>query len=217
MEESPAPSAPASHIAVYWLAAAALFGLARFSLFREASGLSALAAAAVKAAVWLLPAWLYAAYTLKTSPTEALGLRPRVALRGAWPALLAALGYLALTFGLGAALAEQPLRSPLASAPGLIALLADGAVEEAAFRGALLGQVSRRLSFGRANLLCAALFVLPHWPVWLASGQAAALVPASVSLGALALLLGWVTRRTGSIWLAVLLHALNNLGADAVS
>jgi membrane protease YdiL (CAAX protease family) len=67
------------------------------------------------------------------------------------------------------------------------------------------------LSFWSANLVQAALFTSIHWPNWLwVGGFHWSLVMTSVSIFLLGLLLGWLTRRTNSIWPAVAAHILNN-------
>jgi membrane protease YdiL (CAAX protease family) len=80
----------------------------------------------------------------------------------------------------------------------LVALLVP-IVEELVFRGLLLGGLSRHLSFGWANAVQSGVFALVHVDS-----------PRLLGYFALALLAGWLVRRTGSLWPAMLLHALNN-------
>jgi membrane protease YdiL (CAAX protease family) len=84
---------------------------------------------------------------------------------------------------------------------GLLAMLAvlTPIVEELVFRGLLLGGLSRHLSFGWANAVQSGVFALVHVDS-----------PRLLGYFALALLAGWLVRRTGSLWPAMLLHALNN-------
>ncbi|GAA5081838.1 hypothetical protein GCM10025759_32610 [Lysobacter panacisoli] len=71
--------------------------------------------------------------------------------------------------------------------------------EELAFRGLLLGGLSRHITFGWANVVQAALFAAihddpPRLPYYFAMG----------------LFGGWLVRRTGSLGPAIALHVLNN-------
>lgn len=71
--------------------------------------------------------------------------------------------------------------------------------EELAFRGLILGGLSRHISFGWANTLQALLFAashddLPRFPFYLVLG----------------LLAGWLVKKTGSLAPAIALHVLNN-------
>ena len=83
-----------------------------------------------------------------------------------------------------------------------------GAAQELAFRGVLLGTLERSMPRWLANGGQALLFGLAHIAV-MYEGPAASIVPVTVGLG---LALGWVTQRTGSIWPAVVLHAVIEIG-----
>lgn len=87
-------------------------------------------------------------------------------------------------------------------------------VEEVYFRGFLLGALVPALGFWPANLASATLFALIHLPGWLAVGRAAAPGPLAldaVGVLALGLACGWLVGRTGSLWSAIVLHALHNV------
>jgi membrane protease YdiL (CAAX protease family) len=78
-------------------------------------------------------------------------------------------------------------------------------VEELLFRGVLLSALLRRLRTGWAVLASAVLFALVHLPdlrwLWYA-------LP---NLALLGVVLAWLRLRSGSLWPAVLAHAINNL------
>lgn len=87
-------------------------------------------------------------------------------------------------------------------------------VEEVFFRGFLLGAVAPTLGFWPANVASASLFALIHLPGWLAVGRAAAPGPLALDAAgvlALGLACGWVVGRTGSLWPAIVLHAIHNV------
>lgn len=85
-------------------------------------------------------------------------------------------------------------------------------VEEIFFRGFLLNKFWQTTGFWRANLASSLLFALVHFPGWFALGRAMPLV-ATDALGLLVfgLVFGWAMKKTGSLWTAYILHALNNL------
>ncbi len=76
--------------------------------------------------------------------------------------------------------------------------------QELQFRGLLLGALDRVAPAWAANLAQAAFFGLAHIAVQY-QGPGAAFVPATIALG---WVLGWVTQRTGSLWPAIIIHAV---------
>jgi membrane protease YdiL (CAAX protease family) len=105
---------------------------------------------------------------------------------------------------LAAALAD---RGVVAFAGGLPSAFA----EEALFRGLVLTELTDRWRFWPANAVSAALFVSMHWPhrLW-RDGFGPGVFSDAPALFLIALALGFVTWRTGSIWPAVVFHAANN-------
>ena len=85
-------------------------------------------------------------------------------------------------------------------------------VEEVFFRGFLLNKLWQSMGFWRANMASSSLFALVHFPGWFALDRALPLV-ATDTLGLLVLgmVFSWAMKKTGSLWTAYILHALNNL------
>jgi membrane protease YdiL (CAAX protease family) len=79
--------------------------------------------------------------------------------------------------------------------------------QELQFRGILLGALDRIAPAWAANLGQAAFFGLAHIAVQY-QGPAGAFVPVTIVLG---LALGWVTQRTGSLWPAIIIHAVADI------
>ncbi|HEY8755964.1 MAG TPA: CPBP family intramembrane glutamic endopeptidase [Candidatus Dormibacteraeota bacterium] len=79
--------------------------------------------------------------------------------------------------------------------------------QELQFRGILLGALDRIAPAWAANLGQAAFFGLAHIAVQY-QGPAGAFVPVTIALG---LALGWVTQRTGSLWPAIIIHAVADI------
>lgn len=92
-------------------------------------------------------------------------------------------------------------------------------IEEVYFRGFLLNKFWQTTSFWKANVASSALFALIHIPNWFALDRfATPLQPAADALGifVFGLVFGWAMKKTGSLWPAYALHALNNLLVVAV-
>lgn len=88
------------------------------------------------------------------------------------------------------------------------AYVLQAAAQEIAFRGALLRTLERTGPPWAANLGQSLLFGLAHIAVQY-EGPTDSIIPVTVVLG---LALGWVTQRTGSIWPAVVAHAVLEVG-----
>jgi membrane protease YdiL (CAAX protease family) len=91
---------------------------------------------------------------------------------------------------------DLPLQGPADALQGL--------AQEVQFRGLLLGALDRVAPPWAANLGQAAFFGLAHIAVQY-QGPADAFVPVTVALG---LLFGWITQKTGSLWPAIIIHAV---------
>lgn len=91
-------------------------------------------------------------------------------------------------------------------------------VEEIYFRGFLLDKFWQVTGFWRANLASSSLFALIHFPGWYALGYFSSplVVEDAVAILVFGMVFGWAVKRTGSLWPAYALHALNNLLSIAV-
>jgi membrane protease YdiL (CAAX protease family) len=177
---------------------------------------------ALRGLVWMLPVVLYLRRFEPKGVIAGLGLRPPLGRRGLVRGGIVGLAYLLLLAGLssvtgggnpGASLSSWLLTVPAAC------MLAVTVLEELFWRGFLLGQLARHTTSRRAQLTVALLFAGMHLPGWIGRGGAdpAVLVPMTIMLFLLGVVLGWVTRLSGSIHLAVLVHLGNNLLAQRLS
>lgn len=93
-----------------------------------------------------------------------------------------------------------------------------GLSEEVVFRGFYLNALCGRLSFARANLLQAGLFLAIHLPGWWLLGQFhwPAVGRLIVTITLFGLFNGWLFRRTRSLWACMLFHSFNNLASFVV-
>ena len=116
-----------------------------------------------------------------------------------WAQLLLGVGGEPAQTRMVAAMAEggAELGGPLLSL--LILAMVGPVFEELAFRGLLLGGLSRHISFGWANTIQALIFAAIHNDS-----------PRFLYYFAMGCFGGWLVRRTGSLGPAIALHVLNN-------
>ena len=135
--------------------------------------------------------------------------------RGAW---LATIAGLVLFFGvallLPATLLGRNGLAPIALARDLPLQVPANALQalaqEMQFRGLLMGTLERVAPPWMSNLVQALFFGLAHIAVQYAGPQPV-FVPLTIGLG---VLLGWMTQRTGSLWPAIVIHAVAALAAS---
>lgn len=89
-------------------------------------------------------------------------------------------------------------------------------VEEVVFRGIVLQRAGEYVGFWKANALSAGLFAAIHVPGWTFSDVAlTSMVSSAAFVFLLALVLGYLLKRTGSLWACVVTHAMSNWGATS--
>ena len=88
------------------------------------------------------------------------------------------------------------------------AFIATGFPEEILFRGLIAGALFRKFSFWVANALQALAFTVPHLLILFVAPKLWFLMP---GVFVMALALGWLRERSGSIGPGVIVHALSNL------
>ncbi|MBI3506434.1 MAG: CPBP family intramembrane metalloprotease [Proteobacteria bacterium] len=172
-----------------------------------------LIAEAWRVAIWLAVPLCWVAFVERLDPRAAIDQRPGTHMYLAWLAVLAA------TFA--ARFVEVLTGSvwiaiPPVSVPGFfvasVGLLFASLCEEFVFRGLVLKALRLRFAFWPANALAAALYALMLVPGWLALVEMgpATLAYLSVSVFLFGCLLGWFVRLSGTIWVAVAAHFLND-------
>jgi len=179
--------------------------------------LDGLALLACKGALWVLPAALMARAVLHEPVAPSLGMTRRGEPARYWKASAIGFAFLAIVAGLQGMINGWPQNAAIPILPGLVLAAVNATIEEVSFRGFILRQLAKRAPFWRANLFQSLLFILVHWPGWFAHGPRWEILPMSIGLLLLALVLGWITRLTGSVWLAVVVHTINNLVASRLS
>lgn len=167
----------------------------------------------MKVIVWILPAVL-AIRLLERAPVgEFMELRrPRPGLL--WGlgvgVLLVAVNYLGKTLP-----SHTTLHTPQLSLVFVNAVVVAPLVEEITLRGFLLKRLELNgQSFWPANALTTVVFVAMHLPGWYFQGRTTTLIgfaQRAAPLAVLSLLFGWTKKRSGSLYGAIVLHAINNL------
>jgi membrane protease YdiL (CAAX protease family) len=169
-----------------------------------------------KLSIWTVPVFLIVRLGERQSPLDYLKLR-----RGWRKGLLYGLG-------LGAAFSSYLVAVSLPGGfsfdPGftwgkwISGVLLVGITEEVVFRGYVLQKLAARFAFRWANLITSLLFVLIHVPRWIRDGRAIGLglLAAILYLIAFSILLGWILKKSDSLWACMLAHAINNFTSFAL-
>lgn len=170
---------------------------------------------AMKAILWVLPAVLAIqifehADVVEFMELSASRIRPGLIWGLGVGAALVAITYLGKSLPAGA----RP-RDVTFSLVFVNAVIVAPLVEEIALRGFFLKalELSGR-SFWPANVLTTLVFAAMHVPGWLFNGRfpsTGALVQAMIPIAGLGLLFGWTKKRSGSLYAAIIVHAINNL------
>jgi len=170
----------------------------------------------IKFLLWVIPAGLYIFYHERQNLLINLKITSPINWRELGIGLAASVLYFVLVFTVEKLYSGRTLMPLLhASASAWLVTLAQvffsPISEEILFRGFVLPRLSERLPFWEANAIQAILFTAMHWPNWLwVNGFQAWIIVTSVSIFILALFLGWMLRRTNSIWPPIVVHIINN-------
>lgn len=169
---------------------------------------SAIFEAVVKFFIWIVPAWLYIKYYLKASPVRYLKINVNVKKGLLWGAVLS------LVIGLYFAvetyiLYEKSFQFSLSFDDYLNSFLMAGIAEEFVFRGLILQEINKKITFWKANIITALLFLVIHYPIWIYNSEFF-MLGAHIYIFAVGLLFGLVYKKTGSLWSVVILHIFHN-------
>ncbi len=224
------PSSPGSraHRVLWQVVACVLVSWAVHNMFLlrwEAShwrgAWAAMAPVALRAAAWLVPAFVYLRHFDRRPLGNALGLTTRPDLARAWLWIGLPIVWILVVTVL------QETNNERAAAP-ILAWMAQGVaggawvsaslavvLEELLMRGFFLRQLLRHVGPKAAIVSSSALFAAMHLPGWIAQTGTvdAGIIVSTVVLFVLALVLATVTWASESLWIAIALHAANNLVA----
>ncbi len=169
----------------------------------------------VKLSIWTLPVFLLVRFGERQNPLDYLRLS------SGWRKGL--LYGLALGAVLSAYLVVVNLPGGFRFDPGfawgkwISGVLLVGVTEEVVFRGYVLQKLATRFAFRWANLITSLLFVLIHVPRWIRDDRLnSGIVGAALFLVAFSLLLGWVLKKSESLWACMLAHSISNFTSFAL-
>ena len=168
----------------------------------------------IKFFLWTIPVFLFVIFVDKSNPLTILKLDTRPAKKNLFYAALVSIVYFALIIAFEFFINRRFLDLNLNSTE-MLKLLGSVSItpisEEILFRGFILKKLSGMTSFGRANLITSILFVGVHYPNWLwVNGLQRWILITSISILTLSLLLGWLVKKTDSLYPSIAAHIVNN-------
>ncbi|MCI0487021.1 MAG: CPBP family intramembrane metalloprotease [Blastocatellia bacterium] len=170
----------------------------------------------VKFLLWVVPAFIYVKALDRRNPSEYLKLATSIRKRDFFYAAVAIFLYFAavLLIEMGAKGRNLDLLYGRETSESLKILLLTSIsplFEEILFRGFVLNKLGESLDFWKANLVTAFLFTAIHWPHWLwRNGFQTSMLTTSAAIFILACFLGYLVRKTNSLWPSVVAHIINN-------
>lgn len=169
---------------------------------------SAIFEAIVKFLIWIVPAWLYIKYYLNISPVHYLKLNVNVKKGLLWGAVLSLV--LGLYFAFGTYILNgKSFQFSLSFDDYLNSFLMAGIAEEIVFRGLILQEINKKITFWKANIITALLFLVIHYPIWIYNSEFF-VFGTHIYIFAVGLFFGFVYKKSGSLWSVVILHIFHN-------
>jgi membrane protease YdiL (CAAX protease family) len=170
----------------------------------------------VRLLIWVVPVVAYLAIVDRAAPLRFLYLNTPVNRKGLLSGSTVVVGCfvlgLLLDYGLAGEKQLSIVTQPWPWYAIFLGLPITPMSEEILFRGFVLRKGQEFMEFWPANLLTSLLFVATHWPYWVYSrGWHVGLLTLSVRIFAIGTLLGYLVRRTNSLWPSIVTHLLNNL------
>ena len=170
--------------------------------------ISPLLEALVKSLIWIVPAWIYIKLYIHSNPISFLKMNANVKKGLFWGIFLSLL--------LGALLILEAyifngvsFHFSLSFDDYLNTVLMAGLAEEIVFRGVILQELNKRITFWKANLITALLFLVIHYPIWIYK-DIIFQFGSHIYVFMIGLLFGFVYKKTGSLWTVIILHAFHN-------
>lgn len=160
--------------------------------------------------IWVVPVFLYLRYADKTPALKYLKLTTNLK-----TALLASIGV--ILFGFVWQAAVLALKADQFGNEITFWGLFNGVIvppinEEILMRGFILTKLREVTTFWKANIITSLLFVAIHWPGWklIFDNELSWMLQSSVTVFILSIALGYLVKKTNSLWPSIILHAANN-------
>jgi uncharacterized protein len=167
--------------------------------------------------IWVVPVFWYLRSVDRVDPLRYLKLSTPVRRGQLAPALALAAGYLVLgmLFNDLASGRTVAIDTPVTLRqwlPILVFLPIAPIAEEILYRGFILRKLEEWYRFRTANLITALLFVAIHWPNWVyVGGFHRRLILMTLTILVFGYFLGYLVKKTDSLWPAIATHYVNNL------
>ncbi|MBF0328214.1 MAG: CPBP family intramembrane metalloprotease [Nitrospirae bacterium] len=165
--------------------------------------------------IWIAPLYLYLKFFERISPYYYLKIDDRI-LRGIGLGIAAGIAFFAFRFMAGIfSGSDQLFKTPFIGdiVGGVIFA---GIIEEPFFRGFVLQKLQGFASFWKANFIASFLFALSHMPSWIYHGDNNIFAD-GLNVLVFGLFLGWLFKRTGSLWSAIVFHSAYNLATLVIT
>jgi len=170
--------------------------------------ISPLLEAFVKTMIWIVPIWLYIKYYLNTNPSGYLKMNVNIKKGLLWGTILSLLLGICL-ISEAFLFNDASFHFSLSFDDYLNTFIMAGLAEEIVFRGLILQELNKRLAFWKANTITALLFLLIHYPIWIYN-DIIFQFGSHIYVFFIGLLFGFIFKKTGSLWVVVLVHAFHN-------
>ncbi len=161
-----------------------------------------------KILIWVLPPFLYIRFVDRKNPFEYLRFTTSLKKGLQWSLVVILIGIIYQV-----TILYLKLDTFRFSLPGLVStILLTPLFEETLYRGFLYNKLREVTSDWKANIAQSILFVYIHIPGWIILQHMAAreMIASIISIFILSLALGFLIKKTNSIYPSIVLHALNN-------
>ena len=166
----------------------------------------------LKLVIWVPPVFLMISKVEKKSPVTYIRLT--LPSKKDWLWITAVLCSLLVYFSLLNKITGYEIQFALNTDTWVNTFLIVGFTEEIVFRGYILNKFMERWTFWKANVLTAALFVTIHFPAWYEEGVFTDCLhfgSISLQIAVISLLLGWIYKKTSSLWPVIIIHSFYDL------
>ncbi|MFI8707669.1 lysostaphin resistance A-like protein [Bacillus sp. NPDC077411] len=164
--------------------------------------------ASIKVLVWIFPVWLYIKYYLHANPIKYLKIK-NVNKGMFWGISLSLLLGLCFAFEIYI-LNDQSFNFKLSLNNYMNGILLVGITEEIVFRGFILQELNKILSFWKANIITSFLFLIIHYVIWIYDGVFFDLW-SHIYVFLIGIFFGLIFKKTRSLWSVIILHSFHNL------
>lgn len=163
-----------------------------------------------KIIIWIIPVVLYLKFFENINCLKYLKLNTNLKSGFIWSVSIIIVGIVILIIILN--LKIYQFTNPFQNQYSSVILIAP-ILEEITFRGFILNKLNEISSFWYVNIITSILFVAIHIPGWIIINETIILydmIQLIISIFIISIILGWVMQKSGSLYPAIVLHAINN-------